>query len=109
MLSYAPVLLAASLVVGQADQRSQDDDFKKLRAFTGTWEAKDVEAVGGVGDVLVSWKPILDGRFIEHRYVFKLGATTRNSVGLRCLDAIQRPARSTDGGLTIEAASWRWS
>ena len=64
-------VVAVSLAVGQADQRSQDDDFKKLRAFTGTWEAKDVEAVGGVGDVVVSWKPMLNGKFIEQRYVFK--------------------------------------
>lgn len=79
MLSHATVILAASLTLGQAAQQDQTDDFKKLRGFIGTWEAKDVEAVGGVGDVVVSWKPILNRKFIEQRYVFKgQGVSTIN-------------------------------
>ncbi len=82
MLSYASVVLVASLTLGQADQQNQTDDFKKLRGFIGTWEAKDVQALEGVGDVLVSWKPVLDGKFIEHRYVFKLGVDNEDFRGL---------------------------
>ena len=46
MLSYASVVLAASLALGQADQRNQDRRLQEASRVHGTWEAKDVEAVG---------------------------------------------------------------
>jgi hypothetical protein len=67
MLNYAAVLLVASVALG-AEGRAKQDDFQKLRAFFGTWEARDIEAEGQEFRVPVSWQPALDGRFIEHRW-----------------------------------------
>jgi hypothetical protein len=68
MLGYAAVLLAASVVLG-AEGRAKQDDLQKLRVFRGNWEATDVEFEGQTLRVPVSWRPILEGRFIEHKYV----------------------------------------
>lgn len=70
MLTHAVVLLVASLASGQAEARRPVDDFAKLRGFLGTWEAKGVEIQGRKTDSPVSWKPILDGQFIELKWMF---------------------------------------
>jgi len=62
MLIYAAVLLLAPLVAGQVEKSTKPNDLAKLKAFMGNWEATDITATA-------SWKPVLDGRFIEHRFM----------------------------------------
>jgi len=69
MLSYGAFVLAASMILGQAEDRAKQDDFTKLRRFLGNWEATDVEAGGRKAQVHVSWKRILGGRFFEEKWM----------------------------------------
>ena len=81
-MNCAAVLLLASLVLGQSERPDRNDDFRKLRGFLGTWEAKDIEMEGRKVDSYSSWKPILDGRFIELKWMFTNVSDTSSEWGL---------------------------
>ena len=69
MLTYAAVLLLAPVVAGQVEKSTKPNDLGKLKAFMGNWEATDIEIEGKQFRAAASWKPVLDGRFIEHRFM----------------------------------------
>jgi hypothetical protein len=68
MLNYAAIVLTASMVLG-AEDRGKQADLKVLRPLLGTWEVPEFKFEGETHHVQVAWKPILDGRFIESRWV----------------------------------------
>jgi hypothetical protein len=76
MLSYAAVLLASSLALGAQEPAGQAD-FSKMQAFIGTWEASDIENNGQKLRAPISWQPILDGRFIDSRWLAIADGTKR--------------------------------
>jgi hypothetical protein len=61
MLYYAAAVLAASMVLGQAEAQDQKDDLQKFQSFVGTWESRGQENRRRY----VSWTPVLQGRFFE--------------------------------------------
>ena len=68
MVNYSAVFLVASIILGQAVRGAELDDFAKLHQFHGSWEATDVASQGQTLRVSVSWKPVLEGHFIEHHW-----------------------------------------
>jgi hypothetical protein len=71
MLKHAAALLVALMTLGQAVLGAETDDFRKLRGFLGSWEATAIEMAGQKASSSEIWRPILKGRFIEIKYVFK--------------------------------------
>ena len=67
MLTYAAAILATTVVLS-ADPPKKQGDFEILRPMLGTWEVQDFEYEGEVLYVQVTWKLVLDGRFIESKW-----------------------------------------
>lgn len=111
MLNCATVLLATSLAVGAND--SKQDAFTEVQAFLGTWEATDIKHEGETLRVPISWQLILDGRFIESRW---MSINETGEVVARGLDIIGEDPRDhkikfwevdSEGGVTqLTLVTW---
>ena len=103
MLYFAAALLIVSTILGQIEATRLPQDLRQHAAFIGNWEAKDVVIEGETCRAPVSWRYVLDGKFIEHRYVV-INAGEANCVGHH--HDRRRPDRP---GNEVLGISKRWS